>query len=82
MNLFYTSSFLVLQQNTCGAWWGWLWGPIIDLGPLPNTFGGYRNTPLSVAMFKLLDWRQFAGPFRKRVIKLALKKFSPKILLS
>jgi hypothetical protein len=35
---------------------------------LPNTFGGYRNTPLSVAIFKLLDWQQFVGPFGKRVI--------------
>jgi hypothetical protein len=82
MNPFYTSFSLVLQQNTCGAWWGWLWESKFDLGPLHNCFGGCQNTPLPAAMSRLLDWQRFDGPFGKRVIEHALTKNSLKILLS
>jgi hypothetical protein len=43
MNLFYTSSFLVLQQNTCGAWWG-LWsmvGVAVGAHNRPGSFAQY-----------------------------------------
>jgi hypothetical protein len=62
MRVSYISSFLVLLQNLSGVVWPDQLGLPRARGLSPSISGGFLNFFLLAVMFKLREWRPFAGP--------------------